>query len=114
MSAVRRTFDFLQYGTSARLAEPPDSHARARALLRKGRITATMFLSHDTWVRINGTLKSLEESSLRRVRFRAIGIRTGWSEKPFEPRQWEFAEGHRVRRRSIQALRTFQGARQQN
>src|SRR4029077_1269563 len=42
-------------------------------------------------VRINGTLNGLEESSLRRVRFRSIGIRTGWSKKPFEPRQ------HRVR-----------------
>jgi len=40
-------------------------------------------------------LESLEERSLRRVRFREIGIRTGWSSNPSSPgsRQWPRATG---------------------
>jgi hypothetical protein len=71
ISAVRRFFGFLQYGTSARLAAPLNCMlAPEHAFPRYSR------------VKISGTLKSLEESSLRRVRFRLIGIRTGWSRNP--------------------------------
>ena len=107
ISVVRRFFGFLQYGTSARLAAPLICMpAPEYALPRHSR------------VRINGTLTCLEESSLRRVRFRSIGIRTGWSRNPsssgstgcglyLEPALTMTAEGHRVRRRSIQSLRAL-------
>jgi hypothetical protein len=74
ISVVRRFFGFLQYGTSARLAAPLICMpAPEYALPRNSR------------VRISGTLECLEESSLRHVRFRSIGIRTGWSRNPSSP-----------------------------
>jgi hypothetical protein len=84
MSEVRRFFGFLQYGTSARLAAPLNF------------MPALGFaLSGYSRVRVNGTLESLEESSLRRVRFRLIGIRTGWSRNPSSSgsKQWPRATG---------------------
>ena len=71
MSAVRRFFGFLQYGTSARLAAPLISM-----------LAAKFALPRYSLVKVNGTLKCLEESSLRHVRFRKNGIRTGWSRNP--------------------------------
>ena len=74
ISAVRRFFGFLQYGTSARLAAP---------LICK--IAPEFALTCNARVRVNGTLKGLEERSLRRVRFRSCGNRTGWSRSPTSP-----------------------------
>jgi len=84
MLTVRRFLVFLQYGTSARLAAPLKCMpAPEHALQRHSRF------------RVNGTLKSLEERSLRRVRFRAIGNRTGWSSNPSSSgsEQWPRATG---------------------
>ena len=55
---VRRFFVFLQYGTSARLAAPLNFI-----------LALEVAISLYSRVRASGTLTSLEESSLRRVRF---------------------------------------------
>jgi len=88
MFAVRRTHGFLQNGTSARLAAP---------LIRMP--ASEHALPRDSRVRINGTLQMPggKKSSPRPLPRLGGGIRTGWSKKPFEPRQQAIAEGHRVR-----------------
>jgi hypothetical protein len=85
MSEVRRFFCFLQYGTSARLAAPlncmpaPEYAGRSKP---GGKKSSPRPLPLD-W------------------------NPDGMEQKPFEPRQLEIAEGHRVRRRSIRSLRAL-------
>jgi len=75
---------FLQYGTSARLAAP----LKVRALLgarRKFEMPAPEFFPGNRGGAGAWDAQGLEERSLRRVRIRLIGFRTGWSRNPSSP-----------------------------
>jgi hypothetical protein len=90
MSAVRRFFVFLQYGTSARLAAPLNRTFARRC--------------------VDAEQPGGKKSSPRPLPF--DWNPDGMEQKPFELRQMVIAEGHRVRRRSIRLSRVLrsQGA----